>query len=132
MGGNNVYFGSLTLRFINTLIDKVVFRKLAKNENLIWFYILWLKTLFLDCRHHQKAKIMFFLRKKDPTDYLVVEFCNRNRYAEVNYAQFTQDIDFLFFSQKSFIGTSTEYNDCKLHSLPTTSYIVLTTFAIVL
>ena len=63
-------------------------RQFSENwsKMAIWFFhIILLKALFLDHRYHQKAKMMFLLWEKGPTNYLAVDFCNRNRYAEANY-----------------------------------------------
>ena len=53
----NVSYSNTNFFLLNKHVDcKAIFRRLAKNDNLI-FHIILLKTLFLDHGYHQKQKL---------------------------------------------------------------------------
>ena len=61
-----------------------IFTKLAKNYNFIFSHYIT-KNSISRSYVSSKRKFFWFLAEKRPTNYLVVGFCNRNRYAEANY-----------------------------------------------
>ena len=82
------------------IIILVFFYSIFQKKGYLADPVLQKKKLFLYHMYYQKVKIMcFFFLEKGPTNYRVVGFCNRNRYAEANYELIrTSSFNILFHS----------------------------------
>ena len=79
-----------------------IFRKLTKNYNLNFIHYIT-KTSISRSYVSSKSKNEVFFKEKGPTNYLVVSFCNRNRYAEANYELIrTSFFNILFYSYYNY------------------------------